>query len=449
MGFPIDDVHRCSSRFRRTVRLAGAVGGDARATRSRRSRARGSSTSAPKSRRSCRSTSDSRLSADRRGTLALPAAQSVVAASPAAQNVVAASPAAQSGVAASPAAQSVVAAPPAAQSVVAASPAAQSVVAASPAAQGGIAVSAAARIADSNTTRTISVPGGVIELTVEERPKSIPEAALESWIERSARAVAAYYGHFPVERLDLAIRAGGSSGVSGGRTQGWGNRPRIRLFVADDATEKDLASDWQLVHEIVHLALPSLSGHAWLEEGIAVYVEPIVRARAGLQSKDEIWRWMLSGAPRGLEAVQTHGLDGSSGWAATYWGGTVYCLFADVGIRERTKGKKSLDDALRGIQGAGGDVTATGRSSACWTRETRRRGCRSCASSTRTGRTGRLRSTCRTCPPWAWRARAAATERSRTTTRRRSHRCARGSRREVTARMRRHPEERSDEGSPA
>ena len=147
--------------------------------------------------------------------------------------------------------------------------------------------------------------------------------------------------------------------MSGGRTQGWGNRPRIRLFVADDATEKDLASDWQLVHEMVHLALPSLSGHAWLEEGIAVYVEPIARARAGLQSKDEIWRWMLSGAPRGLEAIRTHGLDGSSGWAATYWGGTVYCLFADVGIRERTKGRKSLDDALRGIQTAGGDVTET------------------------------------------------------------------------------------------
>ena len=222
-----------------------------------------------------------------------------------------------------------------------------------------VAASPAARNADSNSTRTISVPGGTIELTIEERPKSIPEAALESWIERSARAVAAYYGRFPVERLDLAIRAGGSSGVSGGRTQGWGKSPRIRLYVADDATEKDLSTDWQLVHEMVHLALPSLSGHAWLEEGIAVYVEPIARARAGLQSKDEIWRWMLSGAPQGLESIQTHGLDGSSGWAATYWGGTVYCLFADVGIRERTKGRKSLDDALRGIQTAGGDVTET------------------------------------------------------------------------------------------
>jgi hypothetical protein len=145
--------------------------------------------------------------------------------------------------------------------------------------------------------------------------------------------------------------------VSGGRTQGWGNRPRIRLFVADDATEKDLATDWQLVHEMVHLALPSVSGHAWLEEGIAVYVEPIARARAGLQSKDDIWRWMMWGGPRGVEAIRDNGLDGSSGWAATYWGGPVYCLIADVGIRERTKGKKSLDDALRGILRAGGDVT--------------------------------------------------------------------------------------------
>jgi len=160
-----------------------------------------------------------------------------------------------------------------------------------------------------------------------------------------------------VAHLDLAIRAGGESGVSGGRTQGWGNRPRIRLYVADDATEKDLAPDWQLVHEMVHLALPSLSGHAWLEEGLAVYVEPIARVRAGLQPKEEIWRWMLWGAPHGLDAIRERGLDGSGGWAATYWGGPVFCLMADVGIRERTKGKKSLDDALRGIQRAGGDVT--------------------------------------------------------------------------------------------
>jgi hypothetical protein len=179
---------------------------------------------------------------------------------------------------------------------------------------------------------------------------------VRSWVERAARAVASYYGRFPVEQLDLAIRAGGSSGVSGGRTQGWGNRPRIRLFVADDATEKELESDWQIVHEMVHLALPS-SGHGWLDEGVAVYVEPIVRARAGLQSKDEIWRWMLWGGPRGLEAVQARGFDGSGGWAATYWGGAVFCLLADVEIRERTKGKSSLDDALRGIVSAGGTVT--------------------------------------------------------------------------------------------
>jgi len=219
--------------------------------------------------------------------------------------------------------------------------------------------SPAAVAAASPAPSTISVSGGTIELSIEESAKAVSDAAIRAWVERCARAVAGYYGRFPVRRLDLAIRRGGSSGVSGGRTQGWGDRPRIRLFVADDATEKDLAADWQLVHEMVHLALPSLSGHAWLEEGIAVYVEPIARARAGLQSKDEIWRWMLWGAPRGIEAIRERGLDGSRGWAATYWGGPVYCLLADVGIRERTKGKKSLDDALRGIQRAGGDVTET------------------------------------------------------------------------------------------
>jgi hypothetical protein len=108
---------------------------------------------------------------------------------------------------------------------------------------------------------------------------------------------------------------------------------------------------------MVHLALPSLSGHSWLEEGLAVYVEPIARARAGLQPKEEIWRWMLWGGPRGLDAVREDGFDAARGWAATYWGGAVFCLLADVEIRERTKGKKSLDDALRGIRASGGDVT--------------------------------------------------------------------------------------------
>src|SRR5262249_32477727 len=42
-----------------------------------------------------------------------------------------------------------------------------------------------------------------------------------------------------------------------------------------------------------------------------------------------------------------------------YWGGAVFCLLADVGIREKTGNRKSLDDALRGIVKAGGNVAVS------------------------------------------------------------------------------------------
>ena len=35
----------------------------------------------------------------------------------------------------------------------------------------------------------------------------------------------------------------------------------------------------------------------------------------------------------------------------------MFCLLADLEIRERTEGRKSLRDALRGVLDAGGDIT--------------------------------------------------------------------------------------------
>ncbi len=112
-----------------------------------------------------------------------------------------------------------------------------------------------------------------------------------------------------------------------------------------------------LVHEMVHLGFPSMTGREWIEEGLATYVEPIARARAGLIAPEEIWRWLLWGVPRGLDGLGGRGLDQSGSWAATYWGGATFCFLADVQIRERTGNRKSLDDALRGIVRAGGNVT--------------------------------------------------------------------------------------------
>jgi hypothetical protein len=199
----------------------------------------------------------------------------------------------------------------------------------------------------------------VIEVAIVGDAATPSQKTLLSWVEKAGKAIAAYYGTYPVPNVELTIRSGGPGKISGGLTRGEGGRATIRIFVGTDTTAEDFESNWELVHEMVHLAFPSMTGQAWIEEGIATYVEPLVRARAGLAPADDIWAWLLKGAPQGLQAIGAGGLDGSHSWGATYWGGALYCLLADVQIRERTGNKKSLDDALRGIVKAGGNVTVS------------------------------------------------------------------------------------------
>jgi hypothetical protein len=207
---------------------------------------------------------------------------------------------------------------------------------------------------------TIEVPGGVIEVRMAAQPGSLSRAQLLEWVEKRARAVAAYYGTFPVERVDLTLSSAAWGSIGGGRTMGGRRGARIDLSIGAGTNVDDLAQDWQITHEMVHLAFPSMPGrHSWIEEGLATYIEPIVRARADSSMVDNIWQWLTWGLPQGQAAVAGDGLDNSSGRGATYWGGALFCFLADVEIRQRTDNKKSLDDALRGILRAGGNVNVT------------------------------------------------------------------------------------------
>ena len=52
---------------------------------------------------------------------------------------------------------------------------------------------------------------------------------------------------------------------------------------------------------MVHTALPNvLWRHHWLEEGLATYVEPFARVRAGLLSEEDAWAGLAEGLPHGL-----------------------------------------------------------------------------------------------------------------------------------------------------
>ena len=184
----------------------------------------------------------------------------------------------------------------------------------------------------------------------------LPDRAfLIHWIREGATAVADYYHGFPVNNLDIVINVNKGSKING--TAYPGSQPLIILQIGTNVSQRKLVHDWVLVHEMVHLAFPGVSKrHHWIEEGLATYIEPIVRVQAGLLSEQEAWRWLIVGTPKGQPETGDKGLDNTPTWGRTYWGGALFCLRADYLIRKQTHNQSGLGDALRAITKAGGTM---------------------------------------------------------------------------------------------
>jgi hypothetical protein len=207
--------------------------------------------------------------------------------------------------------------------------------------------------------QVVDIPGGQIDVAFDGDPwDSVRQARLLQWVETSARGVARYFGRYPVPRSRIVIRAGRGRPVGPGTTFG-GAVPRTRIAVNPDATDLDLQDDWVLTHEMTHLAFPDLTtDDAWAEEGLATYVEPLARMRAGTESEAAMWKELMQGLPKGQPRQGDPGLHGTQAWGRTYWGGAQFWLLADVELRQKTIDRRGLDDALRAVLDAGGDIRA-------------------------------------------------------------------------------------------
>ena len=203
----------------------------------------------------------------------------------------------------------------------------------------------------------LKVPGAKIDVTLPSGPMKLSRQELLGWVKASATTVAGYYGHFPVPHLTLRIRSNYGSGIRHGVTYAR-DGGLILISVGRDTDIDETKDDWVLVHEMVHLAFPSMDDDRhWIEEGISTYVEPVARARMGGMPVTEVWRTFVRDMPKGEPEPGDQGLDKTHTWGRTYWGGALFCLLADVRIRERTKNHKGLEHALRGINRAGGDIS--------------------------------------------------------------------------------------------
>jgi hypothetical protein len=200
--------------------------------------------------------------------------------------------------------------------------------------------------------RTIEVPGGVLEVRFVPGRLDLGEDAIAEAIRTSARAVAGYFGRFPIARMPVVVEPTAGAGV-----HGHADDEQVSLQVGEHATRQTLRDDWVITHELVHLALPDLPRrHHWMEEGLATYVEPIARAQVGGLSAERVWGDLVDGLPQGLPEAGDRGLDFTPTWGRTYWGGALYWLLADVEIRARSNHKRGLQQALRGIVAAGGNM---------------------------------------------------------------------------------------------
>jgi hypothetical protein len=197
--------------------------------------------------------------------------------------------------------------------------------------------------------QALELNGASLCLLLDDRASPPLKTLERAWIERSANIVAAYYGRFPAPRVVIVLRNGAGHGVGGGRTtndQGL----MIQATVGREVSADTLNDDWVMVHEMIHLALPEIGrSHIWLAEGLAVYVEGIARAQAGNRPVRDVWAEDRREMPRGLPNSGEGGMDDTHTWARTYWGGALFCLQADVAIREQTHNKIGLQTALRAI----------------------------------------------------------------------------------------------------
>jgi hypothetical protein len=202
----------------------------------------------------------------------------------------------------------------------------------------------------------VDVVGQRIELAFPPGAFALPDEALLAWVERNAQIIADYYGRAPLRRTLILLLPEEGHGIRFSQVLGNGGAS-IVVPMGRDTSADELSQSWELLHEMLHTAFPNMpSAQAWLEEGMATYLEPLLRARRGLISPEEAFHRLSRRMEHGLPAPGDRGLDHTRTWGRTYWGGALFCLLADLEIRKRSHGARSLDDGLRAIVEAGGNV---------------------------------------------------------------------------------------------
>lgn len=162
------------------------------------------------------------------------------------------------------------------------------------------------------------------------------------------------YGRVPAPRLSIfALEGGGAEPIGFGRMMGTAGATILLALGKEPAT---FAGDWVLLHELIHVGTPSLPPEGrFFDEGLATYLEPMLRVGAGELSEERGWAELARGLPFGARRAASDPIDGGA-WGRTYWGGAHFALQLDLRTRERTGGAKGLAELLRATVDEGLDA---------------------------------------------------------------------------------------------
>jgi hypothetical protein len=198
-------------------------------------------------------------------------------------------------------------------------------------------------------------PMSNLEIVLVDGDIDAPQSTLFQWVRDSAAEVGKFWRGFPVPHaLVILLPLPGRDDVVFGKVLPESS-PAVIVMVGEHVTREGLYGDWVLVHELFHLGVPSFNREGkWFDEGLATYYEPLIRARAGWLTEAEVWQEFMQEMPKGLHAMNHTGLEHPADSPDIYWGGALFCLFADVELRKQSAGKRGLEDGLLRVLNAGG-----------------------------------------------------------------------------------------------
>ena len=205
---------------------------------------------------------------------------------------------------------------------------------------------------------TREVPGATLDIAMMKPRGDRAPLQLLDWVASAASNVALGYGRFPNPEPHVVVipvggsRRGSSSPVPFGRVIRDGGES-VELFVNQNAALDRFYADWTATHEFSHFMLPYVSWRQrWISEGFAQYYQNVLLARAGQYDTRRAWQKLYEGFERGRRArpeLSPNEATEQRPHGATmkiYWSGAALAFEADVELRRRSGGTRSLDTVL-------------------------------------------------------------------------------------------------------